>query len=332
MMFPMTELALTFFDPGVFSVAALVSLLALTLLEVVLGIDNIVFIAILTNKLPEERRASARRWGLGGAMLTRIALLFAITWVLTLDKTTLFTLPDLGLGTLFEERETIAEQSAAESALEVRPQGVAGPSDVATTQAAHAEGGHADKHPLAITGKELILFVGGLFLLGKATYEIHDKLEGHEHADGGTKKAAVSFGSVIAQIMVLDVVFSIDSVITAVGIAKYLLVMVLAVMVAVGIMLVFAGPISRFVEKHPTIKMLALSFLILIGLMLVVEAFEVHIPKGYIYFAMGFALLVEMLNIRLRTLGKKPPQKPVTLRQSYVESKSQDGYGDVAAG
>ena len=325
MMPGMTAIALTFFDPGVFSVAALVSLLTLTLLEVVLGIDNIVFIAILTNKLPEERRASARRWGLGGAMLTRIGLLFAITWVLTLDKTTLFTLPDLGLGTLFEERETIASQSAAESALEVRPQGVAGPSDVATTQPTHA-----DKHPLAITGKELILFIGGLFLLGKATYEIHDKLEGHEHHEGGPKKAAVSFGSVIAQIMVLDIVFSIDSVITAVGIAKYLAVMVAAVMVAVGIMLVFAGPISRFVEKHPTIKMLALSFLILIGLMLVVEAFEVHIPKGYIYFAMGFALLVEMLNIRLRSLGKKPPQKPVTLRQSYVESKSEDGYGDVA--
>ena len=141
-------------------------------------------------------------------------------------------------------------------------------------------------------------------------------------------KKAVSFGGIIAQIMVLDIVFSIDSVITAVGIAEHLVIMIAAVMIAVGIMLVFAGPISRFVEKHPTIKMLALSFLILIGVMLVLEAFEVHIPKGYIYFAMAFALLVEMLNIKIR--GSKPA-KPVTLRQSYVKSKSADGYGDVAA-
>jgi predicted tellurium resistance membrane protein TerC len=247
---------------------SLISLLTLTALEIVLGIDNIVFIAILVGKLPEHQRAKARRLGLGLAMGMRILLLLAIGWVMRLTAP-LFSLPFIS--------------------------------------------GEASQ----VSGKDLILLIGGLFLIGKATYEIHDKLEGNEehHAPGAIAKTGAAFGVIITQILMLDIVFSLDSVITAVGMARRIPIMILAVVLAVGVMLVFAGKISDFVGRHPTMKILALSFLLLIGVMLVADAFDKHIPKGYIYFSMAFALAVEMLNMQLR---KKI--EPVTLRQSYVKT------------
>lgn len=238
----------------------LVAFLTLTLLEIVLGIDNIVFISILTGRLAPEHRNKTRRLGLGLAMFMRIALLFAISWVMKLESE-LFSLLE---------------------------------------------------HP--VSGRDLILLVGGLFLIGKATWEIHDKLEGAGHGSGKAGAAAVSVGSVIFQILLLDIVFSLDSVITAVGMAKSVAVMVAAVVVAVGVMLVFANAIGDFIERHPTMKVLALSFLILIGVLLVAEGFHQHLDRGYVYFAMAFSLAVEFLNMRLR---KK--SKPVDLRQSYVQ-------------
>jgi len=221
---------------------AWIALGALTLLEIVLGIDNIVFISILSNKLPEEQQPLARRIGLGMALVGRILLLLSISWVMGLTAP-LFTL----LGQ-------------------------------------------------ALSGRDLILLVGGLFLIGKATTEIHDKLEGE---DGGMETAIpVSFASVITQIFLLDMVFSIDSVITAVGMADDVEVMIVAVTIAIVLMMVSAETISSFVEAHPTVKMLALSFLLLIGVTLVAEGFGQHIPKGYIYSAMAFSLIVEMLNLR----------------------------------
>ncbi len=223
----------------------LVALLTLTLLEIVLGIDNIVFISILTGKLPKADQPRAWRLGLFLAMFMRIGLLLSLSWVMSLTAT------------LFA------------------PFG----------------------HP--ISGRDLILLLGGLFLVGKATWEIHDKLEGGgEHGPGG--RAAASFASVIVQILLLDLVFSLDSVITAVGMASHVYVMITAVVVSIAIMLLFAQAIGAFVERHPTIKMLALSFLILIGVLLVADGLGQHIPKGYVYFAMAFSLGVEMLNLRLR--------------------------------
>jgi predicted tellurium resistance membrane protein TerC len=242
----------------IFTAENLIALLTLSLLEIVLGIDNIVFISILTGKLPPEQRNRGRRIGLALAMLMRIGLLFAITWVMRLV--------DPLFSVLGQE----------------------------------------------VSGRDLILLGGGLFLIAKATWEIHDKLEGDEHSQASPRQ--VSFGSVIFQIMLLDIVFSLDSVITAVGMAKHIGVMVVAVVVAVGVMLVFANAIGDFVERHPTIKMLALSFLILIGVMLVAEGFGKHIEKGYIYFAMAFSLGVEILNMRLRKAAK-----PVHLHHSKVE-------------
>ncbi|MCX6938727.1 MAG: TerC family protein [Verrucomicrobia bacterium] len=237
----------------------LVSLLTLTLLEIVLGIDNVIFISILAGKLPHSQQAKARQLGLSLALVTRIILLCSISWLMTLTKP-LFTIPVLN---------------------------------------------HS------INGKELILLVGGLFLIGKSVVEIHEKLEGETGHANPTGKA-VSFTAVIVQILLLDIVFSLDSVITAVGMANQLWVMIAAVVIALGVMLLFAGAISDFVNRHPTIKMLALSFLILIGVTLVGESLGQHIPKGYIYFSMAFAFLVEMLNLRLR--GKSA--HPVELRQS----------------
>jgi predicted tellurium resistance membrane protein TerC len=229
-----------------------VALGTLTILEIVLGIDNIVFISILAGKLRAEERERARIVGLSLAMLIRIALLLSITWVMGL------TAP------LFE---------------------------VPTQE---------------ISGRDLILIVGGLFLIAKSTHEIHEKLEGGEtHASG---RVAPSFTSVIIQILLLDIVFSLDSVITAVGMAKDVAVMILAVVIAVGVMLVSSSAISAFVERHPTVKMLALSFLLLIGMSLIGEGFEQHIPKGYIYFAMGFSIFVEMINLRVRAKGAAPVQ------------------------
>jgi predicted tellurium resistance membrane protein TerC len=235
-----------------------IALATLTVLEIVLGIDNIVFISILAGKLRQEDRARARKLGLFLAMFIRIALLWSITWVMRL-----------------------------------------------TTPLFVAVGNE-------ISGRDLILIIGGLFLIAKSTHEIHDKLEGEDGHGGG--RAAASFLGVIIQILLLDIVFSLDSVITAVGMADDLAVMVLAVVIAVGVMMVSASTISDFVERHPTVKMLALSFLLLIGVSLIGEGFEQHIPKGYIYFAMGFSIFVEMINLRVR--GKA---KPVQLHQQYRE-------------
>jgi predicted tellurium resistance membrane protein TerC len=236
-----------------------ISLLTLTALEIVLGIDNVIFISILAGKLPREQQAKARQTGLMLALVTRIILLCSISWVMSLTKV-LFTLPVLKVD---------------------------------------------------VTGKSLILLLGGLFLIGKSVMEIHEKLEGADgHATSNLKQ--VSFQSVIIQILLLDIVFSLDSVITAVGMANRLWVMITAVIIALGVMLAFAGAISDFVNKHPTLKMLALSFLILIGVMLVGDSLGHHIPKGYIYFSMAFAFGVEMLNLRLRAKAK-----PVELHQPY---------------
>lgn len=236
----------------------LIPLLTLTLLEIVLGIDNVIFISILSDKLPPDQQAKARRTGLILAFVCRVGLLFSISWLMSLTKT-LFNLP-------------ILDQP--------------------------------------ITGRDLILLIGGLFLVGKSVTEIHEKLEGQEgRASTGAK--AASLKAVIAQILVLDVVFSLDSVITAVGMVDKLWVMITAVLVSLCFMLAFAGRINDFVNRHPTIKMLALSFLILIGVTLVGEGLGQHIPKGYIYFSMAFAFGVEMLNMKLR--GKS--SHPVELRQ-----------------
>jgi len=237
---------------------AWIALGTLTLLEVVLGIDNIVFISILSNKLPEEQQPLARRIGLILALVGRVLLLLSINWIMTL------TAP------LFEVLSH------------------------------------------AFSGRDLILMVGGFFLIGKATTEIHDKLEG-ENGGAGIPGMAVSFASVITQIFLLDMVFSLDSVITAVGMAEDVEVMIIAVCIAIGIMMISAEPISDFIGKHPTVKMLALSFLLLIGVTLFAEGLDQHIPKGYIYSAMGFSLLVESLNLRSTERGKK--KKPAAKTQ-----------------
>jgi predicted tellurium resistance membrane protein TerC len=231
----------------------------LTLLEIVLGIDNIVFISILADKLPREQQARARLVGLGLAMLTRILLLFSLTWIIQLTAP-LFTV-------LGEE----------------------------------------------ISGRDLVLLLGGLFLLGKSTHEIHGNLEGEEGE--ASARVAPSFVSVLIQIMLLDIVFSLDSVITAVGMVDEIGVMIAAVVVAIGFMMAFSGAISGFVSRHPTIKMLALSFLILIGVALIAEGLDQHIPKGYIYFAMAFSVGVELLNLRARRVHAKAVQ----LRRPYAE-------------
>ena len=248
----------------------MLALLTLTALEVVLGIDNIVFIAILSGRLPQEKRNAARRLGLLAAMFMRIALMLSISWIMSLERP-LFSIAWFG--------ETAGD----------------------------------------ISGKDLILFIGGMFLLAKATHEIHNKLEGAGDDAAAKPRMTATMGSVIAQIRVMDMIFSLDSVITAVGMVEQkpgqpawipLTIMITAVMIAVVVMMIFARPISEFVERHPTIKMLALSFLILIGVMLVADAFDQHIPKGYIYFAMAFSLFVELLNLRLRKVSA-----PVNIRQ-----------------
>jgi predicted tellurium resistance membrane protein TerC len=254
---------------------AILALVTLTALEIVLGIDNVVFISILVAKLPVEQQPRARRLGLGLAMGMRILLLLAIGWIMGLTKP-LFEIPAFWTG--------------------------------------------ADGDGHAVSGRDLILLIGGLFLLAKATHEIHGKLEGEEHHAGGGK-AVSAFGTVIIQIILLDIVFSLDSVITAVGMVKTapgkewigLSVMITAVVISVGVMLIAAGPIASFVDRHPTIKMLALSFLILIGVMLMIEGLHGHIPKGYVYFAMAFSLGVELLNMKLR---KK--STPVKLHSALV--------------
>ncbi|MFT3747536.1 MAG: TerC family protein [Agriterribacter sp.] len=238
---------------------AWISLLTLTVLEIVLGIDNMVFISILSGKLPQEKQKSARRWGLSLAMITRILLLLSISWIMTL------------VSPLFNIGEWIGIH----------------------------EGEWHEK--LAISGRDIILIVGGLFLIYKSTTEIHEKLEGNEEESFKSRKP-LSFSKVVIEIMLLDIVFSLDSVITAVGMAEHIEIMIAAVVIAVLIMLVSSEAISKFVNTHPTVKMLALSFLLLIGVSLIAEGLEQHIPKGYIYFAMAFSVFVEMLNLRA---GKK---------------------------
>jgi predicted tellurium resistance membrane protein TerC len=251
-----------------------ISLLTLTVLEIVLGIDNIVFISILSGKLPAEQQNKGRTVGLALAMITRVLLLLSLSWIMTL------TAP------LFNAGEWIGVHS--EALLE----------------------------KLAISGRDLILIIGGLFLIYKSTHEIHDKLEGEE--EDATVKKVYSFSGVIFQILLLDIVFSLDSVITAVGMADELWVMIAAVIIAVIVMMFSAKAISNFVNNHPTVKMLALSFLLLIGVSLLAEGFEQHIPKGYIYFAMAFSVLVEFLNLKM-----KAKSKPVSLRKTPHEPDKQ---------
>jgi predicted tellurium resistance membrane protein TerC len=235
---------------------AWIALATLTALEIVLGIDNIVFISILTGKLPVAQQPRARTLGLAGAMVMRILLLLSLTWIMGL------TAP---LFAVFGKE---------------------------------------------ISGRDLILLIGGLFLIGKSTFEIHDKLEGE--AGHASARVPASFAAVLIQIMLLDVVFSLDSVITAVGMAQHIGVMVAAVVIAVAFMMVFSGPISAFVHEHPTVKMLALAFLLLIGMALIADGLGQHISKGYIYSAMGFSLFVEMLNLRMRKAA------PLELRERYA--------------
>lgn len=246
--------AINFFDfSWTSSPEAWIAMLTLTLMEIVLGIDNIVFISILVDKLPEPERPRARFLGLGFAMVTRILLLLSISWVMQL------------------------------------------------------------KHPLfsvwdhAISGKDLILILGGLFLLYKATVEIHHKVEGHVESTKEVKGKS-ALGPILVQIAILDIVFSLDSVITAVGMVEHITVMVAAVLISVGFMMVFAGTVSDFISRHPTVKMLALSFLLLIGTTLVAEGFHVHFSKNYVYFAMAFSIFVEFLNIRMKSKAKSLPE------------------------
>ncbi|MGH7672678.1 MAG: TerC family protein [Gemmatimonadales bacterium] len=243
-----------------------IALLTLTALEIVLGVDNIIFISILAGKLPPAQQARARRLGLVLAMLMRIALLASLAWIIQLTAP-LVTV--LGRG---------------------------------------------------ISGRDLILLAGGLFLIAKSTHEIHEKLEGDEGRSSG--RAAASFGSVVGQIALLDIVFSLDSVITAVGMARQLGVMIAAVVIAVGVMMLSATAISDFVHRHPTVKMLALSFLLLIGVSLIADGLGQHLSKGYIYFAMGFSVFVEMLNLRLRARGAAAP---VRLREAYARGSFDTG-------
>jgi predicted tellurium resistance membrane protein TerC len=235
-----------------------IAFVTLVVLELVLGVDNVIFISILAGKLPPEQQQRARTTGIALAVITRILLLFSLSWIIGLTQP-LFNVLNL-----------------------------------------------------EISGRDLVLLAGGVFLIWKATREIHDKLEGEEgHASARVRNA---FWSVIAQIMILDIVFSLDSVITAVGMVDELAIMIAAVIIAALTMIFVAGPLSEFVERHPTVKMLALSFLLLIGFTLIVEGFHLHIPKGYIYFAMGFSVLVEMLNLRLRRVS----ETPVNLRDAYT--------------
>ncbi|MDT0618711.1 TerC family protein [Salinisphaera sp. P385] len=246
-------------DPNVW-----IAFLTLAALEIVLGIDNIVFISILAGRLPVEQRQKARMIGLSLALGMRVVLLLSIAWIMGLTE------PLFALGG-FE-----------------------------------------------MSWRDVILIVGGLFLLGKSTLEIHHSLEEGGESDSGSAKATATMGAVIAQIAVLDMVFSLDSVITAVGLAEHVPVMIAAIVVSIVVMMVAAGPVGRFVDDHPTVKMLALSFLILIGVTLIAEGLSFHIPKGYIYFAMGFSLGVEMLNLRLRASRKRAPVK---LHNRYREGE-----------
>ncbi|SCX84417.1 Membrane protein TerC, possibly involved in tellurium resistance [Nitrosospira sp. Nl5] len=239
---------------------AWIALVTLTALEIVLGIDNIIFISILVGRLPEAQRNFARRVGLSLAMITRLGLLFSISWVMSLTKPWF---------TVFSN---------------------------------------------SISGRDVVLIGGGLFLLTKATHEIHNSIEGVDNA-GNKAVAAASMGMVLTQIAILDIVFSLDSVITAVGLVEHISLMAIAIILAVLVMLMAAKSIGEFVDNHPTIKILALAFLILVGVTLIIEGFDVHVPKGYIYFAMAFSVSVEFLNLRMR----KKSAEPIKLRKSISD-------------
>lgn len=237
----------TIFDFSVFATGeAWIALATLTLLEIVLGVDNIIFISILSNKLPENEAEKARKIGLLLALGFRVALLLGISYIIKFDNP---------LFSLFNEE---------------------------------------------ISGRDLILMLGGLFLLAKSTIEIHHKMEGPSADDLDKPKKKLSMSSVILQVIAMDIIFSFDSILTAVGLAKSVLIMIIAVIISLGVMIAFAGKIAGFIKKHPTLEILALSFLILIGFMLVVEGLDIHVPKGYIYFALFFSLMIELLNMRVR--------------------------------
>jgi len=255
---------------SLFTIDALISLLSLTLMEIVLGIDNIIFISILCNRLPADQQDKARTLGLILALFMRVALLFGISWLVSL-KTPLFEIFNFGF-----------------------------------------------------TGRDLILISGGIFLIYKSTTEIHEKLEGPETDEIDEKKKAGTFQYVILQIVLLDIVFSFDSILTAVGLVQNIWIMVTAVVISLGIMLLAAKSISNFINQHPTVKMLALSFLLLIGVLLFVEGFGVHVPKGYIYFAIFFSLLVEVLNLRMKKASKKQDSVQLKSRYKEEETKSEE--------
>jgi predicted tellurium resistance membrane protein TerC len=262
-----TDVAVPESVESLWSWSALAALATLTILEIVLGIDNVIFIAILSGKLPQSERARAQRWGIGAAVGMRILLLLCITWLMGLTKPLMPSAPGF-LGEL--------------------------------------------------SGKGLILALGGLFLVGKSVFEIHEKLEGPEGEHGSGGRAAASVAGVVVQIMLIDIVFSLDSVITAVGMSRQIAVMITAIVIAGAVMMIFARPVSKFVEHHPTIKILALAFLILIGVMLLAEAFGQHIPRGYIYFAMAFSLGVELINLRVRKSETK-----VQLRRESLPAEAE---------
>lgn len=247
------------------SIEAWIALLTLTFLEIVLGVDNIIFISIVSNKLPVHQQKKARTIGLVLALVFRIAMLLSISWIIG------FTEP---VFSLFE---------------------------------------------MGFSIRDIILFVGGIFLIFKSTIEIHHKMEG-QHDEKGKKELA-TFGEVIFQIVALDVIFSFDSILTAIGLTEEVLLMIIAITIAIGVMIAFANKISNFIKKHPTLEVLALSFLILIGFMLMIEAFEIHVPKGYIYFAVFFSLLVELVNMRIRK--NKDADEPVKLRKRFEEETAE---------
>jgi len=275
-------------------VEALIAIVALAAMEIVLGIDNVVFIAIVSARLPEAQRPKARKLGLLAALVMRILLLFTISWVMKADT------PFFEWSWLFGESEFFTK--------------------------------HEELNGISV--KDVILLVGGLFLIWKSVFEIHEKLEPEADGDGDIESKPPTFSGVILQIMVLDLIFSLDSVITAVGMVKSdipvygftikgIWLMVAAVLIAVGVMMAFANPISNFVERHPTLKMLALSFLILIGVMLVAEGAGAHFDKGYIYFAMAFALIVEFLNIRMRGMSRIPIEKQLRRKKAKPVTESE---------
>jgi predicted tellurium resistance membrane protein TerC len=248
--------------------AALTSVFTITLLEIILGVDNIIFISVIAGKLPPAEEKKARNWGIMLAMVFRIGLLFVLGFILKLQEP-LFNLEDLGL-----------------------------------------------PWNLGISGKDLLILAGGLFLLYKTTYELHHKLEG-EDGDKSGGKAATTLNRAILDIVMINIIFSVDSIITAVGMTTLVSVMAASIIISSAVMLIFAKPIGDFVEKHPTVKVLALSFLLLIGTLLVAEAFHVHVPKGYVYFAMAFSFFVEVLNMKLR----KNTAEPVQLKKHVTENK-----------